>query len=174
MKKEEMLEMLQIQLVEKNQLINAEYERKSKQMREEAQAIMRAEIRQQEMKDAEAREIALADRKRAQEEDNKRQDEREKKQCLPPSAWIHASYGNPEPVKYTKPIKEPLNGRDISKLCQEEIDLLDTTTLTKEEEDAVCDRFEYLENNPKESKQLDAEYFAYKKKQRNEEKKLVS
>jgi hypothetical protein len=173
LKKEEMLEMLEIQLVEKNHLINAEFDRKTKQMREEAQARVRAEIRQQEIKDAEAREIDMANRKRAQEDEDKRQDEREKKQCLPPSAWIHASYGMPEPVKYIKPVRESLNGRDISKMCKEEIDLLDTKTLTAEEEDAVCDRIEYLDNNPKQSKELDAEYFAYKKKQRKEEKKVT-
>ena len=169
LKKEEMLEMLQIQLVEKNHLINAEYDRKSKQMREEAQARMRAEIRQQEMKDAEAREIDMANRKRAQEEETKRQDEREKKQCLPPTAWTYACYGTPEPIKYAKVIREPLNGRDISKLCREEIDMLDTKLLTAEEEDAVCDRIAYLDNNPKQSKELDSEYFAYKKKQRKQE-----
>ena len=172
-KKEEALTLLIQQIANSNKLIDAESERKFTKLREKANIAIEIERRNQALEKQQAMELFFANQRAQNIADNIRQD----KQNAPGAVSIvdtvyHSSYGVAPTISKPKPVRIAYTGQDITKMSKEEIDTMDGKTMTEEQLDAMADRMEHLSTVPVESKHLNAEYYADKKKERKEAKKI--
>jgi len=173
-KKEEMLLYIEQQIVEKNAMIDEESNRKLQRMRDEAQRKIQEEQRlleRQRLIDLEndnAQKLAIA------KADEERWKKRSEENTMLPVEVVDSELRNfglkPIP-KYPKIEKTPLNGRKISQMSRDELDLVDINTLTGDEQEAMSDRYIYLDFNKLEDKQITNERLLEKKKLRKEAKR---
>ena len=171
--KEEELEMMKTKYEGYERIIDEQRINRQKQ-REEQERIRK---RQEEADEKQQRAIALekfyADRAEQDRKEEERRNNRTEEITIveTPYASELRNFGLKPIPKYPKLEKVPLNGRDINKMCQDELLFLDEKTLTPDQLEQVMDRNEYLDANPIESKELIKEFHADKKKERKEEKK---
>lgn len=177
-KKEEALSKLTEEIAHSNVRINEECERKLKNLREEANIRIEEARRKEALEKQEALNKFYEDRAQTRKEEEMRQKARDLLPPVDPGDWANTvveriSHGVAPAVKRIKLIRIPYTNQDISKMSQDEIDMLDQTKMTKEQVDALADRYEILEGMPIESKHLNSEFYADRKAVRKAEKKAV-
>jgi len=153
-------------------ILDEQCQQRKKQRAEQEQIRKRQEEADQKAEEAVAREKLYADRAEEERKDEERRNKQSQEVIIVESDSVRElrNFGLKPILKYPKLQKVPLNGRDINKMCQDELLLLDEKTLTAEELNEVMDRVEYLDANPIESKELIKEFHADKKKERKERK----
>lgn len=170
-KKEEALLQITEQIANSNAILEAEHQKKMARLRDESNKKLEAEKRKEATEKAIALQVYIDSREQIRLSDESRW---AKQYPVSPTenTVVHSSYGVLPVVQKTKRKLIAYSGQDISIMSREEIESYDSKTFTKEQLSELDNRYEYLETTPVESKHLNAEFYADKKKARKEAKKV--